>query len=91
MKNEKSASQTVSAEAGPTRPTQYLYANLVWYAFLALVSLMTFFTTGRVWDDVLVDAIRFLFLILGGGFTFATVLDFLYERYYDTKGVGEKP
>jgi hypothetical protein len=52
---------------------------------------MTYFATGRVWDDVLIDAIRFLFLILGGGFTFATVLDVVYVHYYDMKGLGEKP
>jgi hypothetical protein len=43
---------------------------------------MTFLSTGRIWDDVMADAARFLFLILGGGFTFASVLDALYDRYY---------
>jgi len=27
----------------------------------------------------------------GGGFTFASLLDMLYERYYGTKGAVEKP
>lgn len=69
----------------------YLGANLLWYAFLCCVTLAAFIATGRVWDDVFSDAVEFLFLILGGGFTLASLLDFTYDRVYGTDHAVEKP
>ncbi len=66
-------------------------ANLLWYAFLVLVAIATFLTTGRVFDDVFVDVLKFLFILMGGGFTLATFLDILYERVYVSKDAGERP
>jgi hypothetical protein len=75
-------------EPSPVR--QVVYANLVFYAFLALVSFIGFVACGRVWDDVFYDALKFLFLILGGGFTLVSVLELLYEKTYGSHG-GERP
>ena len=92
MKNERT--QPTSANAGGPAPSawmQYFYANLVWYAFLGAVSFLTYLSAGRLWDDVMADAAKFLFLVLGGGFTLASVLDALYDRYYGTSGEGGRP
>ena len=53
---------------------KYLYVNLLWYAFLGVVIHRMFLLTGRVWDDDMANAVGFVFLVLGGGFTIASVL-----------------
>jgi hypothetical protein len=90
VKNERPSTVGKPKDTGTSRIRQTFYANILWYMFLGLVSLLTFFATGRVWDDVFTDTVGFIFLILGGGFTFASVVDALYERYYGTRGAGEK-
>ena len=90
MKNAQGPVVSHARETSSSRMVQTLFANVWWYAFLAVLSFLTFFATGRVWDDVFKDTVGFLFLILGGGFTFASVLDAFYERYYGSKGAGEK-
>ncbi len=59
---------------------EYLYANLYFWGLLAAVAVISFFTCGAVWDDVTSGAIEFLFVIMGGGFTLISVLDYFYER-----------
>jgi hypothetical protein len=60
---------------------EYLFANLFFWAFLAVVAVISFFTCGGVWDSVTSGTLQFLFLILGGGFTLVSVLDWVYEKY----------
>jgi uncharacterized membrane-anchored protein len=57
----------------------YLYANLFFWALLLFAGVVTFFTCGAVWDDVTQGALEFLFVIIGGGFTMVSVLDYFYE------------
>ncbi len=64
-----------------TKFQEYFYANLLFWGFLAVVALISFFTCGAVWDDVTSGVMEFLFVILGGGFTLVSVLDYLYENY----------
>jgi type III secretory pathway component EscU len=59
---------------------EYLYANLCFWGLLVVVAIVGFFACGAVWDDVTSGAMEFLFLIVGGGFTFVSILDYFYER-----------
>jgi len=74
----------------PSRTAQYLYANLLWYGFLGVVAFLTYLACGRIWDDVISDTVRYLFLVLGGGFSLVSVLDALYEKYYGHSEEGER-
>lgn len=60
---------------------EYLYANVWFFLFLAAAALAAFFLCGAVWDDVFKQTVRFLFLVLGGGFVLVSVLDWLYDRH----------
>jgi hypothetical protein len=60
---------------------EYLYANLLWWGFLAVLALISFFTCGGVLDDITWGVFQFIFVILGGGFTLVSILDFIYETY----------
>ena len=60
---------------------EYFYANLYFWGFLALLGVVTYFVCGAVWDDATSGVMSFLFLIMGGGFTLVSVLDYLYEKY----------
>lgn len=59
----------------------YLYANLLFWGFLLLVGVVAFFVCGRVWDSVTADTLEFLFMLIGGGFTLVSVMDYIYEKY----------
>jgi uncharacterized membrane-anchored protein len=60
---------------------EYLYANLLFWGFLAILAVISFFTCGGVWDDVTSGVMEFIFVILGGGFTLVSMLDYLYEKH----------
>jgi uncharacterized membrane-anchored protein len=57
----------------------YFHANLFFWGLLLVAAVITFFTCGAVWDDVTQGAMEFLFVIMGGGFTMVSVLDYFYE------------
>lgn len=73
----KETPQTKNAEAPSFQG--YFYANLYFWGVLVLAGIVGFFACGAVWDDVTQGAMEFLFVIVGGGFTMVSVLDFLYE------------
>jgi hypothetical protein len=60
---------------------EYFYANLLWWAFLAVVAVVSFFACGGVWDDVAEGVFDFILFILGGGFALVSLLDYLYEKH----------
>ncbi len=91
MKRERMSGKGSPSDGSASKGSSYLLANLLWYAFLVLVAIATFLTTGRVFDDVFVDVLKFLFILMGGGFTLATFLDIFYERVYVSKDAGERP
>jgi uncharacterized membrane-anchored protein len=66
-------------ENNPVSFQEYFYANLFFWGVLVIVGIISFFTCGAVWDDVTSGALEFLFVIMGGGFTFVSVLDYFYE------------
>lgn len=75
--NPKTAKKTL------TKFEEYFYANVLWWGFLLLVAIISFFTCGAVWDDVTSGVMEFIFVIMGGGFTLVSVLDYLYEKRVD--------
>ncbi|MFP4466095.1 MAG: hypothetical protein ACLFP1_03515 [Candidatus Goldiibacteriota bacterium] len=58
----------------------YLYINVVFWAFLLVVAIVVFFTTGGKWDPVMKNVFAFIFLVFGGGFLFVSLFDYVYER-----------
>ncbi|HJT23166.1 MAG TPA: hypothetical protein VJ873_01215 [bacterium] len=62
-----------------SRFEEYLYANLLWWAFLIVLAIISYFTCGGVWDDITSGVMEFIFVILGGGFTLVSVLDYVYD------------
>ncbi len=70
-----------SNEKRLTKFEEYLYANLIFWAFISGVALISFFTCGGVWDDVTSGVMEFLFVIIGGGFTVVSVIDYFYEKF----------
>lgn len=68
-----------TAEKRLTKFEEYFYANLFWWAFLAVLAFISYFTCGGVWDDITSGVMEFIFVILGGGFTLVSVLDYVYE------------
>ncbi len=65
-----------------SKAQEYLYANLLWWAFLAVLAVISFFTCGGAWDDVTSGVMEFIFVIMGGGFTMVSILDYLYEEHF---------
>jgi hypothetical protein len=65
----------------------YLYANLLFWAFLVLLGLGVFISCGAKWDEVMGNVFKFIFLVLGLGFTLVSILDALYS-YFEAKGNG---
>lgn len=68
-----------TAEKRLSKLEEYLYANLLWWGFLAVLAVISFFTCGGVWDDITSGVLEFIFVILGGGFALVSVLDYVYE------------
>jgi uncharacterized membrane-anchored protein len=68
-------------EGKMTTPEEYLYVNLLWWGFLAVLAAVSYFVCGAVWDDVTSGVMEFIFVILGGGFTLVSMMDYLYEKY----------
>ncbi len=60
---------------------EYFYANLLFWGFLVVLAFLTYAFTGGLWDAVMQQTVRFIFLVFGGGFTLVSVLDFLYDKY----------
>jgi cytochrome c oxidase subunit IV len=69
-------------EAKTTVMEEYLYVNLLWWGFLAVLAAVSYFVCGAVWDDVTSGVMEFIFVILGGGFTLVSAMDYLYEKHY---------
>jgi lipopolysaccharide export LptBFGC system permease protein LptF len=58
----------------------YLQANLAAWVFVFVLAVAAFFICGAVWDDVTTGVLEFIFVVLGGGFTLVSLLDFFYEK-----------
>ena len=69
---------------------EYLFANVVFWVFLIVVGIVSFFICGGVWDDIWSGVVEFLFVIIGGGFTLVSALDYAYEKNVTKSQPGEK-
>ncbi len=68
----------------------YLYANLLFWAFLVLLGLGIFISCGAKWDEVMGNIFKFIFLVLGLGFTLVSVFDALYSHFEGKEAGGEE-
>jgi hypothetical protein len=81
MGGKNKRSEPKALDSKPTALQETFYANLLFWAFLAVLAILTYAFTGAVWDDIMIQTIKFIFLVFGGGFTLVSVLDLLYDRY----------
>jgi hypothetical protein len=65
----------------------YIYINLFFLAFLGIVALIVFISTGWKWDEVMKSVMKFIFFVFGGGFFAVSMFDFIYDR---TAGKGNE-
>ena len=82
MADQAKSKSPRSGEAKITPLEEYLYVNLLFWSFLAVLAVISFFVCGAVWDDVTSGVTEFIFVILGGGFTLVSAMDYIYEKYY---------
>ncbi len=72
-------SKTIKKQNNQVSFEEYFYANLYFWGLLVIVAAISYFTCGAVWDDVTSGTMEFIFVIMGGGFTFVSFLDYFYE------------
>jgi uncharacterized membrane-anchored protein len=70
----------VEAEKEDFTLKDYFYINLFFWGFLVVLSIIVFFTTGGQMDPVMENVFLFIFAVFGGGFTFVSLFDFIYEK-----------
>jgi len=91
MQNQGKNQKPPKTEPPISEFREYLYANFLFWVFLLVLAVTSFFICGGVWDDVTSGIMEFLFVILGGGFAVVSVLDYLYEKYTgQTKPEGQQ-
>ena len=73
-----------------SRFQEYVHANLFFWGFLLVLAIVSFFTCGAVWDEVFKGVLEFIFVILGGGFTLVSILDYFYDKYLGQNATEEK-
>ena len=59
----------------------YFYINLFFWAFLFVVAVIVFFTTGAKMDPIMQNVFTFIFLVFGCGFTAVSIFDAVYEKF----------
>ncbi|MEI7542453.1 MAG: hypothetical protein WCJ94_04305 [bacterium] len=58
----------------------YVYINIFFWAFLVIVALVVFFTTGAKMDPIMENVFVFIFAVFGCGFTVVSIFDGVYEK-----------
>jgi len=93
-KNEKATGKA----AGPvaSRLSQLLWANLIFWAFLGIVSAVVYSNASSPSDDeyirsVLSDTAWFIIKLFGLGFTLVTLFDLGYDTFAARAEKGEAP
>lgn len=80
-KRKNQADSKHLSTAAPSMWKEYAGANLLFFLFLSVLAAIVYFLTGAKWDESTKQVFRFLFLVVGGTFVVASLLDWLYERY----------
>jgi hypothetical protein len=85
----KETKQVVQAQgSGEFTLKDYFYVNIMFWAFLLVVALIVFFTTGAKWDPIMQNVFTFIFLVFGLGFTGVSIFDAIYEKL--SKGTADE-
>ena len=71
---QKTANVEISAEY---TLKDYIYINIIFWAFLFIIAIVVYFTTGQVWDFVMKNVFSFIFLVFGGRFTAVSIFDYI--------------
>ncbi|MCE5299360.1 MAG: hypothetical protein LLG37_00600 [Spirochaetia bacterium] len=84
MSNDKNKEQKKQGpraqDDGAYTLRDYLIINAIFWAFLLVLSMAVFFTTGAKWDPIMQNVFAFIFLVFGLGFTGVSIFDMLYEK-----------
>jgi Na+/H+ antiporter NhaC len=59
----------------------YFYINIFFWAFLLVVAIIVFFSTGAKMDPIMENVFTFIFLVFGCGFTAVSIFDGIYEKF----------
>ncbi|PKL91986.1 MAG: hypothetical protein CVV21_04375 [Candidatus Goldiibacteriota bacterium HGW-Goldbacteria-1] len=81
-KNKENRKAAVSDDTKYTMK-DYLVINAMFWAFLIVLSIVVFISTGAKWDGVMSSVFTFIFLVFGMGFTIVSMFDFVYDRLAD--------
>jgi glucan phosphoethanolaminetransferase (alkaline phosphatase superfamily) len=74
------AQKTGESKKGEFSLKDYFYINLFFWAFLVVIAVLVFITTGSKWDPIMGNMFSFIFLVFGCGFTAVSAFDYIYER-----------
>lgn len=80
---ETKQNQPAKQESGAFTFKDYFYINIFFWAFLAVVSVIVFFSTGAKMDPIdpiMENVFTFIFLVFGLGFTAVSIFDAVYEK-----------
>lgn len=58
----------------------YLVINAVFWAFLLVIAVIVYVSSGGKWDPIMGNVFSFIFLVFGCGFTAVSAFDYIYER-----------
>lgn len=81
MLNKEQKKQMSKTEKDEYTLKDYFYINVIFWAFLFLIAIIVFITTGGKWDPVIESAFGFIFIVFGGGFAIVSIFDYLYEKF----------
>ena len=95
-KKNRSDSQAAASSAKPNRLADYFWANVIFFAFLFILSYVVRVSCEATGDEPAVTAVldqtfQFFMLLLGGGFLVVTLFDAGYETFAaqaEQEGVG---
>ena len=88
-KKRNKGTQKITVDESGFSLKDYFYINLFFWAFLAVIAIIVFITSGGKMDPVIKNVFAFIFLVFGGGFTFVSVFDFIYEKTAKKDGENE--
>ncbi len=77
--SQKNKEQVKDGNA-PYTLIDYVKINAIFWAFLVVVAIAVFITTGAKMDPVMENVFFFIFAVFGGGFTLVSVFDYIYEK-----------
>ncbi len=79
-KNKDQKKQQKQAGSDEFTLKDYIYINIFFWAFLVVLAIVVYFTTGGKYDPVMSNVFKFIFFVFGFGFTAVSVFDYIYEK-----------